>query len=348
MWIVLKSVEAFLFVGRLRVNMGNIYVEQRKYPQAIKMYRMALDQIQDSHKGVRWVSPISSLQSFPTLPNLPPLPLSLPFLPPLLSPPFSLISPTPSLPPSFPSPPLLATDTQSASPLPFRLKILQNIGTVFVRMGQYADAITSFEHIMEEQPDFKAGLNIRAEYSLKCFVAVVCIRNKVYILISLHFQWLLSWLLHEWKGYLVPTWAWKITCQRFAPVIIRAKVKRCEQTLLFIAMHYWGYTSLEVKGRWGLLLPPCLLITAVQQPGTSSPPSRLKRSSEGVIWMCRASFTNSSCPLLWSSTVVSSQWIEWWFSHTCSATVDFSIIPLSQASRCSFSLVSSLRLVSPM
>ena len=42
-----------MFVGRLRVNMGNIYVEQRKYPQAIKMYRMALDQIQDSHKGVR-------------------------------------------------------------------------------------------------------------------------------------------------------------------------------------------------------------------------------------------------------------------------------------------------------
>ena len=35
--------------------MGNIYVEQRKYPQAIKMYRMALDQIQDSHKGVRCV-----------------------------------------------------------------------------------------------------------------------------------------------------------------------------------------------------------------------------------------------------------------------------------------------------
>ena len=39
--------------GRLRVNMGNIYVEQKKYPQAIKMYRMALDQIQDTHKGVR-------------------------------------------------------------------------------------------------------------------------------------------------------------------------------------------------------------------------------------------------------------------------------------------------------
>ena len=41
-------------VGRLRVNMGNIFVEQRKYPQAIKMYRMALDQIPDMHKGVRF------------------------------------------------------------------------------------------------------------------------------------------------------------------------------------------------------------------------------------------------------------------------------------------------------
>jgi intraflagellar transport protein 88 len=33
--------------GRLRVNMGNIYYEQKKYPQAIKMYRMALDQVLD-------------------------------------------------------------------------------------------------------------------------------------------------------------------------------------------------------------------------------------------------------------------------------------------------------------
>ena len=76
--------------------------------------------------------------------------------------------------------------------------------------------------------------------------------------------------------------------------------------------------------------------------------SQLKSSSEGVICMCRASFTNSSCPLPWSSTVVSSQWIRWWFSHTCSTTADFSVIPLSQASWCSFSLVSSLRLVSLM
>jgi len=133
------------------------------------------------------------------------------------------------------------------------------------------------------------------------------------------------------KGYLLPTWAQKITCRRFNWMLQSSsgqKWKKCVQTLLFIAIHYWGYTSLEVKGQWGLLLPPCLLITAVQQPGTSSPPSRLKCSSAGVIWMCRASFTNSSCPLPWSSTVVSSQWIGWWCSHTCSATADFSIIPL--------------------
>ena len=40
-------------IGRLRVNMGNICVEQSKYAKAIKMYRMALDQIPDVHKGVR-------------------------------------------------------------------------------------------------------------------------------------------------------------------------------------------------------------------------------------------------------------------------------------------------------
>ena len=76
--------------GRLRVNMGNIYTAQKKYPQAIKMYRMALDQIGELHKSVR-------------------------------------------------------------------LKILQNIGSVFIKMGQYADAITSFEHIMSDRPDFKTG-----------------------------------------------------------------------------------------------------------------------------------------------------------------------------------------------
>lgn len=37
--------------GRLRVNMGNIYYEQKKWPQAIKMYRMALDQVNWSSRA---------------------------------------------------------------------------------------------------------------------------------------------------------------------------------------------------------------------------------------------------------------------------------------------------------
>lgn len=80
-------------LGRLRVNMGNIYLEQGQYPQAIKMYRMALDQISDIHRDVRF-------------------------------------------------------------------KIMQSIGTVFVCMGRYADAITSFETIMEDQANFKTGTSI--------------------------------------------------------------------------------------------------------------------------------------------------------------------------------------------
>ena len=37
----------------LRINMGNIYFEQQKYPAAIKMYRMALDQVPLTSRSVR-------------------------------------------------------------------------------------------------------------------------------------------------------------------------------------------------------------------------------------------------------------------------------------------------------
>ncbi|OMJ89911.1 hypothetical protein SteCoe_7798 [Stentor coeruleus] len=40
--------------GRLRVNMGNIYHTQEKYSSAIKMYRMALDQMQNIGKHMKF------------------------------------------------------------------------------------------------------------------------------------------------------------------------------------------------------------------------------------------------------------------------------------------------------
>ncbi|XP_046391773.1 intraflagellar transport protein 88 homolog isoform X2 [Ischnura elegans] len=41
-----------------------------------------------------------------------------------------------------------------------RIKITHNIGLLFVRMGQYEDACTSFEYIMQEKPNFKTGLHL--------------------------------------------------------------------------------------------------------------------------------------------------------------------------------------------
>ena len=48
------------------------------------------------------------------------------------------------------------------------------------------------------------------------------------------------------KGYLLPTWVWKITCWCFNWMLQLSsgqKWKKCKQTMLFIAMHYWGYRS---------------------------------------------------------------------------------------------------------
>ncbi|CAH8553955.1 unnamed protein product [Heterobilharzia americana] len=41
-----------------------------------------------------------------------------------------------------------------------RIKIMQNIGISFVKLGQFNEAITSFEHIMQEEPDTKTGFNL--------------------------------------------------------------------------------------------------------------------------------------------------------------------------------------------
>lgn len=42
---------------RLKVNMGNIYYKQGQYHKAIKMYRMALDQVPSSQKNLRCACP---------------------------------------------------------------------------------------------------------------------------------------------------------------------------------------------------------------------------------------------------------------------------------------------------
>ena len=37
---------------------------------------------------------------------------------------------------------------------------MQNIAISFVKLGQFSDAVTSFEHIMTEEPSFRTGLNL--------------------------------------------------------------------------------------------------------------------------------------------------------------------------------------------
>ena len=53
--VILKN-KTFNQPGRLRVNLGNIYMELENYGMAVKMYRMALDQIPSSHSIIRWVT----------------------------------------------------------------------------------------------------------------------------------------------------------------------------------------------------------------------------------------------------------------------------------------------------
>ena len=48
-----------------------------------------------------------------------------------------------------------------------RIKIMQNIGVSFVKMGQFSDAVTSFEHIMAEKASFQTGFNL-----LLCYYAL--------------------------------------------------------------------------------------------------------------------------------------------------------------------------------
>ncbi|XP_060535116.1 intraflagellar transport protein 88 homolog isoform X2 [Cylas formicarius] len=85
----------FANAHRLKVNMGNIYFKQRQYQMAVKMYRMALDQVPASQRNLR-------------------------------------------------------------------IKIIHNIAMVFVRMGQWEEAVSNLEYIMSEQACHGAGLHLVA------------------------------------------------------------------------------------------------------------------------------------------------------------------------------------------
>uniref|UniRef100_A0A3Q2PM19 Intraflagellar transport 88 homolog n=1 Tax=Fundulus heteroclitus TaxID=8078 RepID=A0A3Q2PM19_FUNHE len=61
----------------------------------------------------------------------------------------------------------MALDQISNAHKEMRIKIMQNIGVVFVRLGQYSDAITSYEQIMSESPNIKTGFNL-----ILCYYAV--------------------------------------------------------------------------------------------------------------------------------------------------------------------------------
>ena len=54
----------------------------------------------------------------------------------------------------------MALDTIPSVNKDMRIKIIKNIGHAFVRLGEYQDAIDSYENIMESEPDFQTGFNL--------------------------------------------------------------------------------------------------------------------------------------------------------------------------------------------
>ena len=52
---VITKNRMFNNANRLKVNMGNIYLKLGQFSRALKMYRMALDQVPTTHKDLRLV-----------------------------------------------------------------------------------------------------------------------------------------------------------------------------------------------------------------------------------------------------------------------------------------------------
>ncbi|KAF2973715.1 hypothetical protein EK904_004557 [Melospiza melodia maxima] len=61
----------------------------------------------------------------------------------------------------------MALDQITSSHKQMRIKIMENIGVAFIKTGQYVDAISSFEEIMNISPNLKAGFNL-----ILCYFAI--------------------------------------------------------------------------------------------------------------------------------------------------------------------------------
>ena len=55
---------------------------------------------------------------------------------------------------------MMVTDLVRTAGKEIRFKIFRNIGTAFVRMGQYQDAIGAYETVMQGSPDAGTGFNL--------------------------------------------------------------------------------------------------------------------------------------------------------------------------------------------
>ena len=58
----------------------------------------------------------------------------------------------------------------------FRIRIMHNIGLVFVKMGQYSETCNSFEYIMQEQPNFQTGLDLVTAYYASGDIGLVFVK----------------------------------------------------------------------------------------------------------------------------------------------------------------------------
>ena len=112
---------------------------------------------------------------------------------------------------------------------------------------------------------------------VKCLASIY---NCMHALTKCLVPWVSVCMGKEWRGRLSVT---KLSSENNlptfwlnAPVVIGPKVKEVWKN---VAIYSHALLRIHITGdqvRWGLLLFPCLLITVVQQPGNSSPPSWLK------------------------------------------------------------------------